>query len=563
MSTPAEVPRFTARSVFSIYLPFALFAILLATAYVHVEHPAYAWEWGSYWILFRELGELATQDFGRFIVITLSSISSWDYNASGLMPLMPVYLLLGGDRTTYIAAVCALYVVPAAIVAAHLAVTPDARESTKRLAIGSAVLVPVFWNAALRGMIDVVGLIPLGFASLLLLKTRFLTRANWRNAAEVGVFIWLTFLIRRWYAFSLVALISLSILAAIILLLHERRAAKPGPSMRLEGETLGRWAIVGFTVLLCLALYQRPLVTRILTTHYGEIYSAYQRVPFDQLATYYREFGPVLLSFLAAGLMIDITQRNWRNLFFFTVAGATVVLFMQVQAPGVQHVLPVAFMAFPCCFSGILFAWRKLSAPWGLAVPLVLLLNFGNSYLPPSAGPLQTVRSALGGPTYPPLHLEHYGEYQRLVRDLMALDANARVAVFASSQDLGDSLLVALDFRLNPRLSIVSQVDLRDGFNWDVLTAEYALIGRPTPLHLPPEGQQVVVIPSESIASGTGIGASYVSTGQRYTLDHGIVAELYRRFRPIPETDISELKKTFRRMYPQWPEENERVPLAQ
>lgn len=548
------------RLPWQLYLISAVIAAVLAAVYVRQEHPAYAWDWGSYWRMFRVLGVLSTESIGRFVVVVVSSISSADYNVSGLIPLVPVYSLFGGERTAYVAAICAAYVVPAAMVAAHLALPAGAHENAKRLSILCALLMPVFWNAALRGMIDVLGLIPLGLACHMLWKTRYLTQATRHDAAILGVLLWLPFLIRRWYAISLVALICLSVLAALAILLHERRKADPMQKPLHAMETLACWAIAGRSALICLLVFQLSLVVRILTTDYGEIYSAYQLSFVEQIAVHYRNFGPIILVFMMIGLAVDILQRCWKNLFFLGVAVVTVLMFMQVQSPGVQHFLPVALMIFPTCFSGVYFLWQRLAMPLRFLLPLLLLLNFANSYFPISGGALQMVRSALVGPSYPPLHLQNLDEYRRLINDLLTIDTTSKIAVFASSMELSDSLLVALDPRLEARLLQVSHVDLRDGFNWDVLDADYAVIGRPTPLHLNPEGQRVISVPSEAIAASQSIGASYISTGHHYGLDNGIVAQVYRRFRSIPEDDLSDLRNTFHRLYPQWSQDS---PIAQ
>lgn len=533
------------------YLPCAAAAACLAVLYVHAEDPVYAWDWGMYWNLFRMLGGLASENVAKFLAFTTQSISEEDYNVSGLWPLLPVYWLLGGDRVVYVAAICALYVVPAALVAAYLALQGRSAAGPVWLAVISALLMPVFWNAALRGMIDPIGLIPLGLAASMIWNTRFLTQGSRRTALGLGVLLWLPFLFRRWFAFSLVALIGLSLVAALCTLLLNRKA-DGRPLLAQLRDTLGRWSLTGLATILGLVLYQLPLVDRILHTDYSDIYSAYQMSVWDHVTAYSANFGPVVAVFLALGLAVDIRRRNLESLFFVAVAVVTVLLFAHVQSPSVQHYLPIALLIFPACFSGISFAWQRLAQPIRLVVPLVLVLNFANTYVPPSSGPLQALRSAIGGPAYPPLRLDHYADYVRMTDDLLALGDAARIAVFASSMELSGSLVTAVNRKLRPQMIAVGEVDLRDHFPWDALDADYVVIGHPTQIHLDPLGQRVISIPAEEIAAGTGIGASFEPTGRRYDLANGVVGEVYHRFRPIPAADVAAFKEQFYRIYPQW-----------
>lgn len=539
------------KPLLAAYLPCAAAAACLAVLYVHAEDPVYAWDWGMYWNLFRMLGGLASENVAKFLAFTTQSISEEDYNVSGLWPLLPVYWLLGGDRVVYVAAICALYVVPAALVAAYLALQGRSAAGPVWLAVISALLMPVFWNAALRGMIDPIGLIPLGLAASMIWNTRFLTQGSRRTALGLGVLLWLPFLFRRWFAFSLVALIGLSLVAALCTLLLNRKA-DGRPLLAQLRDTLGRWSLAGLATILGLVLYQLPLVDRILHTDYSDIYSAYQMSVWDHVTAYSANFGPVVAVFLALGLAVDIRRRNLESLFFVAVAVVTVLLFAHVQSPSVQHYLPIALLIFPACFSGISFAWQRLAQPFRLVVPLVLVLNFANTYVPPSSGPLQALRSAIGGPAYPPLRLDHYADYVRMTDDLLALGDAARIAVFASSTELSGSLVTAVNRKLRPQMIAVGEVDLRDRFPWDALDADYVVIGHPTQIHLDPLGQRVISIPAEEIAAGTGIGASFEPTGRRYDLANGVVGEVYHRFRPIPAADVAAFKEQFYRIYPQW-----------
>ena len=124
------------RPVLASYLPCAVLAVCFAAIYVRVEQPVYAWDWGMHWGIFRWLGRSLLEDPWKAGREVFETIQGSDYNALGLVPLVPVYLAFGGERLPYIAALCALYVVPAAMMAARLAQIGRPGTSPGRYACG-------------------------------------------------------------------------------------------------------------------------------------------------------------------------------------------------------------------------------------------------------------------------------------------------------------------------------------------------------------------------------------------------------------------------------------------
>ena len=332
------------------YLSLAFVGVAIAVVYVRHEDPAYLWDWGAYWRQYQHYGDAFTTNIGQFLKHIAASVATDDYNPSALVPMMPLYWLFGGDRATYIAGLCALYVVPTAFVAAQLARDPnDETPATRAPVLLAAFLYPVFWNAALRGMVDAAGLIPLGLAAAAIWDTRFLTRASWKTAALLGLSLWLTFLLRRWYAFSLIALISLSVVAAVAVLLRRR------PLTSTEAlRTFALYCLAGASFAASLLLLQLPLVLRVLATSYSDVYSAYQRPMWDQIVIYYNEFGAFTLAPAALGLIVDIRRRRYRSLFFLMVASLTGYGFSRNRRP----VCSTSYRSPSCYFPRMAQAWR-------------------------------------------------------------------------------------------------------------------------------------------------------------------------------------------------------------
>ncbi len=546
--TPHEPLPVSAKwSWMRIYLICALPAVAFSVLYVLNEHPAYLWDWGGYWNAYADYGQTSLESPARWLSRVVQSVRGDDYNPSGVVPLTPVYWIFGGGREFYVAAIIAVYLVPAALIAARLAQTSLGDLSPLRpLAVFAALAFPVFWNAALRGMIDVAGLIPLGLATLLVLRTSFLSRATLKEAIWFGLLLWATFLLRRWYAFAVVALILTSGAAALLVIMKNHR-----PVVTELRRTILRYSVAGIFFLVALIVFQGDLVRKILQTSYSDAYSAYQSDAAWQISQYTGYFGYLALGLAALGLLVDLMQRRMKSLFLFCTAVLTALLFARVQAPSLQHLLPVGLFLFPGFYAGLAFLHDRLG-PARPVLWLLLALNFVSTYLPDRWEVADQARVLFPQIHTPPLYLENYAEYQRLLADLKALDPEKKVAVFASSPILSDSLLAALSPDLNHRIEWISQVDSRDGFRWASLMADYFVVGQPTPLHLNPPDQRVIQFPADEISQGTGIGAAMSALPDSYALAGGVTARIYARVRPLGLQDVSPLAERFFAAYPDW-----------
>jgi len=448
-----------------------------------------------------------------------------------------------------VAAIAALYVVPVAFIAARLTVAKrdGAAPATSLLAIFAALTFPTFWNSSLRGMIDVAGLVPLALAALLVLKTHYLTRASWKSALAFGFLLWMTFLFRRWYAFAIIAFATASFIATA---LATRRESMPPLDIARRMALV--YGLAGAACALPLIVFQGALVGRILTTDYADIYSAYEAGLLAQLTAYLRYFGILTLGLAFLGVGMSVARGQLWAVFTVSVAVLTALLFSRVQSPGVQHILPVALFVFPAFFFGVqtIADWLP---KWGrLALVALLALNFVSTYVPGRWGPFESTRAIFPKERFPPLRIDNFYEYVRLIGDLKALGKNSKITVYASSATLSSSLLEAIDDGVGERMTSVGQVDRRDGFKWESLDADYFIIGTPTPTHLALSDQRVITIPSEEIAAGVSIGAALEALPSVYKLAEGVSARIFKRTRPITDSEIEALAERFYKYYPEW-----------
>ena len=170
--------------------------------------------------------QLALKSFGREVAThgpwlehLRQSVAHDEYNAAAVIPLMPVYLLSGGDRFVYVTAVAALYLTPAALIAAAIAGRSAAPGRwTRALVLIAALFFPPFWNPTIRGYVDTVGLIPSVGGTFTVLRSRFLTRASVYEACGVRPRDLAGLPVSPMVHFSLIAVIAGSLLVAAALL---------------------------------------------------------------------------------------------------------------------------------------------------------------------------------------------------------------------------------------------------------------------------------------------------------------------------------------------------------
>ena len=529
-------------------------AVGFAITYVAHEEPAYFWDWTNYFDRYRAFGA-QFEDGGLGWLTTLAlTIANADYSVAILTPLMPTYALLGEGRIAYVATIVALYLVPTAWMAARLAgrLQTERRGPSRLWLFAAALLFWPFWIASLRGLPDVAGLVPLGAATLLCIETRFLTRASLVQALSLGFLVWLSFLLRRWYAYADVALEGWCFLFATWTALREGRASLLRTALAYAANLAA--------LVVPLAALQGPLVFRILHTSYAEMYLGYQKPLCDTAALFLAQTGLAVLLAATAGVARAICARNVAALFVVALPATTAVLFLRTQAPSVQHILPVCFWMFPIAVYGV--SRPPAGAGRRAAIVAILLAGF-LSVLVPSARQLAALaRPILPWDAYPPLHLEEPRTYARLIADLetrLAATPGARVAVFASSPQLSGSLLGSLAPQLRPAIVNIADVDARDGFWLAPFDARIAVTTAAPALHLPPDAQRVVAVPAAMIFAGDGPGRPYRRVGGPFRLDGGLEAFVFERDRPFERADGEAWTRAIQAAHPTWARSGEFV----
>jgi len=525
-------------------------ACMIATFFVASENTIYFWDYGGYFNQFKQLGALFAQGNWSWLTETVTSIRHTDYNASPIVPLLPVYALFGGDRSVYIVSLVVFYLLPACLVLATLAQLgtngllkrPDALPLWL---LATAFLYWPLWAPTLRGLPDVAGLLPLGFATMLLLRPDLWRARPILKGALIGLLIWGTFLLRRWYAYSCLSLLVITGAYYVFIAIKNKE-----DRTKMLQTTFLLFGSCGLAMGLLL-LMQWPLIERILATDYADQYEHFQRPLVNKLAMIFDNGGPLILIGALAGLVRSALIRNWRVPVMSASALLSFVIFSRTQAPDLQHLLPWFFWLFPAFVMGVSWPFESRSRRHALAlVPALVAISFATVFSPLFHRQTAAARVLLPRATYFPLQLDNMNSYRTLASDLHDVLSDGGDLGVIGFGALSRALLSSMDPSLDPYLANTGRIDGRDGFKLPVVEARFAVVtDEPSP---PRGGQTVLTIPQMLIRSEGEFGAGYRRIRGPYVLADGATAYIYERERPLSDEERQSLIAKFLTIYPNW-----------
>lgn len=223
MNKPCYLVSSKINCIFALLL--ILYTVCLTIYYMGQEHFLYYWDFMGYFSQWKHIISLYENDMAQAGRHLLKSMYNADYNCLPVM--IPAFfgLLLGSGRTVFILSLVLCYLLPLAFVVGHLVETIFRTEKqSQTFALCAAwlcILLPGLWGPTLRGYPGVSGLLVMTLAMLIVLKNDLSGRIRIREAILLGLCLWLMFAMRRWYAYTVVALYIM--LPLLTLVLHTER----------------------------------------------------------------------------------------------------------------------------------------------------------------------------------------------------------------------------------------------------------------------------------------------------------------------------------------------------
>jgi len=548
----------------------ALCAVIVsgfAATYAAQERYVYFWDYALYWNYFLNIGSMLCSDWIQAADAISRSVREWDYNYLAVLPIAPVECFFGDSRLTYTVSIALLLVLPTAFLAARVIVllNPDQRPGTQAIVFAVATLFflllhPV-WIPVFEGRPDIIGL-AFAFAILAIYMRRPLHDRSLSMLVATGILLAVLFLLRRWYAYWIVAFFPAAFIADALRL----PAQDITKGLRRTAQSL---ALIGAAFAAALWSVATPLMLRIVATDYSEIYSAY-KISSGAGGAFLRAidyFGAPLIVVAGLGLGVSVLRRSTRYLAVFLIVQSLILslLFYRVQDFNPHHyylLLPIVYLGASALFvppfgttarrtllttgtiAGLAYLFlcdlAVFSQTWREKVPSQF------STLLPQATRFPKTRA----------------DFDRLGALIVELEKQYRVRpgeiyVIASSVTLNDDIVrnfcrEASIKSLNcEEIVLVNHIDKRDGFPHRLLTSRYVVLATPAQYHLRAEDQQVIGILARDFAAGTGIARSFSRAGPSIGIDNGIEVSIFKREEPIQKDAIKALSHEFIALYPE------------
>jgi hypothetical protein len=577
-------------------LLFALVANLGVLAFVTHERAVYFWDWGGYWRRVQSVTETIDRLLGvrndttgvshskraqrdvpdegnpdsiLFHGLERLTRSVWNdnYNVVPTAPLLPWTLIFGAERLSYVLAVVNLYAMPAAILLCifcyRYPLRIGALDDHWRIWVPLTMIAgfPLFWAPIVRGMLD-VGILACNLLVLLLYFSRPLKELRLPALLTMGLLLAFSVVFRRWNAYwavSFLVVVGFDGLAGFI-------ASQDRSAVQLLAH-LRPSLVAGGSALAVLLLGAAPLVVRMTTTDYADIYEAYKFedgvVPV--LSGLGGGIGYLWIGFFILSAAALIWKRETRRLALVLTAQwvIVVVLFARTSSFGVQHYYLLQAGVLIVCSLAVLQIMAFWSSTWSrgiaLALMVVVAVSIDLSTFVPRAAPLHTwLQPAVPRETYYPLVRHDVAELNRLYAALDGLlGSEERFYVLSATEALNDTHFIRahirqpFEFDAADRLLRTQNVDKRDGFPRNLLDADVVILA--SPVGGKGEFSQVLLEPARLIKDGIGLGRAFVRLPYEFHLDNNVTARVFERMRPFTEAEIQALSDHLRRLYPDYP----------
>ncbi|WP_241622266.1 hypothetical protein [Rosenbergiella australiborealis] len=536
-------------------IPLAIL-LLVAGIYISEEQNIYYWDYNGYWRYWQNFISQFSHHPLSAINEVRHSIRHDDYNvlpvaATSIFGILPI-----PSRLSYILSLFTFYFFPATILFSILS-GRFLKSDCLVIKFFSYILAATFcafWAPTLRGYPDICGLLFVIASVLYTTKNNFGLNFSIKSAIILGLLLWAPFLLRRWYAYTIVSLyLSLPLLNIYLFSSGKLTLDK-------IKKTLSVFFISGITSVIFAIVFQGPLLKRIIETNYSYIYSAYQSslsysienlVNFSGLYIY-----PLMV--ISILLIIFMGNKNQRAFILFCLFNLvfSFYLFTRTQSPGIQHIMPFALWQLLVVgqgFMSILSKVKDKTIQWLIVLAFTIFASliqlhtlFGYDFSPKinSILPVETL----------PMRVDHYDNYLALEKKISELTSNGdKVAVLSSNDVLNDDMLNTLSHRqLENRIIYTSQVDLRDGINMLALESKYIVVTDPPQIHLKADGQRVITVPANSLLNKQDIGKAFIRLNPSYTLNRNVNAWIYERTRPFTTDELNGFLNKLYQFYPEW-----------
>lgn len=525
-----------------LLLGLALFLNVLAAIYVSTSATVYIWDTAGYWMNAQALAR-APLGFAQLREV-LQSVITLDYNYLLAWPISLVMRLLGTGRYVFVLVSVNLYLLPGV-----WGLCAMGRRMGKKGGLMLALGLPMLAYTALVGFVDVAAAACAIWAFVVYTDE---ARPAQARGVLAGALLVLTFLLRRYFFFFAVSFGAAALLKKLI-------------TDRKHWED---WlALLASTAVGSLFFAQSFIVDKILHSNYGDTYSAYALGLRSDGMLFCRYFGLLLLLLALLSALFLLIRRPAARGEAILALGQVVLcflLFTLIQSHGQQHLL----LYLPGLALLLARGWGELP-DWGWKRPCAWVLTAALAVSPLLPRVQPATIGAIKTPNILPA-FSYRGPQRTDLMELVALrsyldslstkDETKTAAIVASSfafnGDTYQNLLLSLGIPegegAKTEMRYMGTVDKRDGFAWNVLSADYLVVTDPVQTHLGEEHQQIMALLAHDLLDGTGPGAAFRPMEMHFTLENNVKVYVYERTRSVTHQEAQSISTRLTALYPEY-----------
>ncbi len=524
------------------------------------EHFVYYWDYGGYYKMALDLRELyAGYHLGVIKKVFESSLHS-DYGQ--FIPAIIAYPLLftQGRYVDYIALCYVMFGIPFSLSFSALVYKlTDAKKAIYFfIYLAASLFMPGTFFAMLQGYPGIAAFVPLVCAMWLLLVTG-MKKMSLLDAAVLSCSLIFSFVLRRYFSFSVLAFVAASICGSLYRLLYEERPA----SWKNFACYFRTFLTVGGISVVILLTVLNGLVKRIFFTDYAKMYVAYNMGSFgEKYVNLFFRFGPaVCFLFLASCVVVVVKRRRYIPCMIFAIAYESVATlsFFKVQSPSPQHywvfwipvLLMVSLLSAPS-YKRKRSVQRLAMVPYFLCFALTVantLYVFSGSFLPGwKCNLFQRER-------YYVRNRNDLPQLRELCSYIEGIAAGSQCYVAASDWILNSDIIQKLFLPGHPPFAMAwtADVDQRDGFSADFFNAGIVIATDRDALHLGAEDQSCVTVLNREVKKPASPVGRNFEKKRSFLLDEGLLATVYVRISPVTLEEVDYLEKIYDGLHPELP----------
>ncbi len=535
--------------------------------YIKNESPIYIFDYSGYFENYKMMGRLLFSDLKSFLNTLILSIRSYDYNYSSVVLLMPFYKLIGDSRFAYILSLTIMYVFPCILLITHciMNIIREHNEISQKeeLIYFAFTMILVFtytrlWSPTLRGLSDIIGLLPIILAFLLIKKHNFINKQKVIFPIILGVLVYLPFLFRRWYIYFIIGFY----LSMFIIDLLELKKTEKDKKKEIFFNAFKNYFLAGCTTIIMALLIQLPLIKSILNENYSETYNGYQVSLLSHFQNFWNEFGFILIILALVAIILAIFRKKYKKETLFCVLNTAIFWFAfgQVQNMGVHHYLGISFWIILLVMLGIRQIYEVLPKYKNIYLIIILVIfsvNFTTTFIFRD----KHIPIISQNNKYYKLKYYNFNELKRLITNIEEIlkdppeenAENPKISVLADSEVISDNLIDLLgNVTIKDNIVYATHIDSRDGINFNSLFTKYIVVTSVSQLGTNANGQYVIDVPNKMIYQNKGIGKAYKFFSGPYLLDNGVEAYIYEKERDFTKEEVEEYLNELFKIYPNW-----------